>query len=65
MKNAKEYKAKREQTEIYNGYLSQNEIKELRDDVRKRKHEQKHYALDGANGRATWYENENGEKVLR
>lgn len=65
MKNAKEYKAKREQAERYGGFLSQNEVKALRADVRKRKHDKKHHALDGANSRATWYENENGEKVLR
>lgn len=67
MKNAKEYKMRKEQAVIYNGwdYLSREEVKELRDDVKDRKAYYEHHALAGANSRATWYIDDNGEKVLR
>lgn len=66
MKNAKEYKKRLETAETYNGmdYLDREEVKALRENVKERKKHRKHKGLDGSNGRATWYINENGEKVL-
>lgn len=66
MKNAKEYKKRLETAETYNGmdFLDREEVKALREDVKERKKKRQHKGLDGSNGRATWYINENGEKVL-
>ena len=48
----------------YYDYLTQNDEKELRKDVRERKGNG-HRLVPNTNNKATWYESENGDKILR
>lgn len=45
-------------------YLDDEARRELREDIRDRK-EHGHHTLDGTNGKATWYFDDDGGKVLR